>query len=58
MNMSDTRASGMPVLIGWNRRGGLGRWAMSKDTRLVPLALVVCPFCVFGEGWGGGRAAR
>ena len=21
MNVSDTRASGMPVLVGWNRRG-------------------------------------
>ena len=24
MNVSDTRASGMPVLVGWNRRGDLG----------------------------------
>ena len=31
-----------------------GAGAMSKDTRLVPLALVVCPFCVFGGGGAGG----
>ena len=55
MNVSDTRASGMPVLVDWNRRGGCC-WTMCKDTRLVLPALVVCPFCVFGEGGGGGAA--
>ena len=29
VNMLDTRAAGMPVLVGWNRREE--GWAMSKD---------------------------
>ena len=64
MNVSDTRASGMPVLVGWNRRGGCC-WTMCKDssraagTGCLSLSCVwvLLFFCCCFFFLGGGGAA-